>query len=466
MAPSGANRETSAACKKSDADWSSTSARNRETARSACDAANRARAAGPSGWSSSADVHRPTPTDPVPIQPRPDRVFVFPSESDDDGDGDVDAAGRSDARKYSVSHSDQLRGESSRGRGDDVGGKRSFARVGPVAAGFASRPATRHSLCVKHSVLPSVSRHLEPSGTPRSVSSGLGAMSSHAAGMRGSRLCAISAWSRRRPAHGPGPSSHGRTAAVRARARVAASSAAETSPSGSYPNHPIRLSSRLSGGGGSAPPKNPPSTAPPTAPPTAPTPSVPAGVDTSAQAATRSTEISTPSAASSRRAYALDDSRQLSKSARRCAASSRSRSRSAVVPSAAPVSRGRERDSLDGETDADAEAEAFRVPVASSLSVEEPPSDRNASIVVVSTLGSSFPKPSGPRANAVAAAPVALSEPPPGTSTGAMSIFMMGSYTSRTMNHPTRAFWLTLGAAAHTTRRSRRARRRSATGRV
>ena len=106
------------------------------------------------------------------------------------------------------------------------------------------------------------------------------------------------------------------------------------------------------------------------------------------------------------------------------------------------------------------------VPFASSFSVAAFPRERNASKVVVSALGSSFPKLSGPRANAVAAPLVALSEPPPGTSTGAMSIFMMGSYASRTMNHPTRAFWLTFGAAAHTTRRSRRARRRSATGSV
>mmetsp|Transcript_13172 Transcript_13172/g.57434 ORF Transcript_13172/g.57434 Transcript_13172/m.57434 type:complete len:259 (-) Transcript_13172:273-1049(-) len=143
-----------------------------------------------------------------------------------------------------------------------------------------------------------------------------------------------------------------------------------------------------------------------------------AGAASIEQTARRITDISTPSASLSRSVYALRVSLQLRSSARRHPASSLSIERSFVVPSAAP----------------------FLALLRSSVSSPFRSPSRAPG-----------PKPPAPCAKAVASSCVSDETPPPGTSTGAMSTFMTGSYTSSVMKYRTSAFLLTLSSTAHTT---------------
>ena len=123
---------------------------------------------------------------------------------------------------------------------------------------------------------------------------------------------------------------------------------------------------------------------------------------------------------------------QLRSSARRHPASSLSIERSFVVPSAAP----------------------FLAILRSSASPGESPPGESPPVATPFPSTPSRapgPKPLAPCAKAVASSCVSDETPPPGTSTGAMSTFMTGSYTSSIMKYWTSAFLLTLSSTAHTT---------------
>eukprot|EP00982_Pelagococcus_subviridis_P016545 31483-Pelagococcus_subviridis.AAC.15 len=173
------------------------------------------------------------------------------------------------------------------------------------------------------------------------------------------------------------------------------------------------------------------------------------GDASSAHATRRITDSSTPSARSSALAYAFALSRQLRSAAKRYAASSRRRSRSRVVPNdAAPV----------------ASFSFAAVSAAVFVTPPSPPSPPSITSMLVVSPRESFPNPLAPFLSAVAAGVLALSDPPPGTSTLAMRIFISGSYASFTMKYPHSAFPLTLSFAVHTASSARRASRRSAQG--